>query len=712
MQADQEINPTTEEASQPLTDWPNAPTIMELKQDFTDASASRDSHILNVREWLDHLHVRGAAKAKAPKGRSQLVPKLIRKQAEWRYAALSEPFLSTRELFAAEPVTWEDTKAAQQNQLVLNHQFNTKIDKVRFVDEYVRTLVDEGTATIKVLWDFEEEEYEEEVPDVRFFTNQAMAPLHMELAQLKETNFTEYESTVPEELQQAHELTVEHGIPVEPQVVGTKVVTKFRTVHNRPSLEICEYQSITVDPLCEGDINKARFVIQSVKTSLAELQKDGRYTNLEHINLEAASILGDPDLPETTDPNFNFKDKARKKFTMHEYWGYWDTQGDGKLVPFVAAWVGDVLVRMEENPLPHRKIPFVIVQYLPVRKATYGEPDGHLLIENQKVAGAVSRGMIDIMARSANGQTGTRKDALDAVNKRRFEQGQNYQFNPTVDPRQAVYMHTYPEIPQSASFMLSLQHQEAESLTGVKAFSGGLSGESLGDVATAVRGVLDAASKRELGILRRLSQGLVEIGRMIIAMNAEFLDEVEVVRITNGKFVQVRKEDLEGNLDLHLTISTAEEDNAKAQELAFLLQTLGNTIEQQMVYKIASKIATLRKMPDLAKELAEWQPQPDPMQEKLAELQLLKEEVEIQVLLGKVDESKAKAILDQMRAISEQAKARLLGSNADKADLDFVEQESGVDQERKLQLHGEQARSQMEMKLLDAWLDRKKQGAK
>lgn len=712
MQVDQAINPTSEQTQQPLTAWKNAPTITDLKQDFTDAKSARDIHTSKVEEWLDNLHVRGSAKVQSPKGRSKLVPKLIRKQAEWRYAALSEPFLSTRELFAAEPVSWEDTKSAYQNQLVLNHQFNTQIDRVRFIDEYVRTLVDEGTAIVKALWDFEEEEVETDVPDVRFFVNEGLAPLYAELTQLKQTNLSEYERSVPEELRMAHDLTEKEGVPVEPVVQGVKRVMKKRTLRNRPDLEICDYRSITVDPLCKGNVDKARFIIHSVETSLAELQKDGRYTNLDKINIEAANILGHPDSLVTTDPNFNFKDRARKKFLMHEYWGYWDIHGTGKLVPIVAAWVDTVLVRMEENPLPHRKLPFILVQYLPVRKEFYGEPDGHLLADNQKVAGAVARGMIDIMARSANGQVGVRKDALDAVNKRRFELGQNYQFNPTADPRQAIFMHVYPEIPQSAAVMLQMQHQEAESLTGVKAFSGGLSGDALGDVATSVRGVLDAASKRELGILRRLSQGLVEIGRMILAMNSELLDDVEVVRITNDKFIPVRREDLAGNLDLHLTISTAEEDNAKAQELAFLLQTLGNTIDQAMVYKVASKIATLRKMPDLAKELAEWQPQPDPMQQKLQELEMLKLETEIQLLLGKVDEVKASAILDQAKAITEQAKARALGSEADMKDLNFVEQESGVHQERALQLHGEQARSQMQLKLLDNWVKNQKSSKK
>jgi hypothetical protein len=715
MAQQEQLNPIIESKNNELTDWANAPSVRDLKQDFNDASPARDVQVQRVNEWLDNLHVRGKAKVNTRDGRSKIVPRLIRKQAEWRYAALSEPFLSTEKLFQVSPATWEDVDAAKQNELVLNHQFTTRIDRVRFFDEYVRTAVDEGTVIVKTLWDFEEEEVEVEVPDVQFFVSPDIGPLHQELAALKAENPSQYERDVPIELQQAHDLTMEQGVPIAPRVVGTKIEKQKRVVRNQPDLEICDYRNVTIDPSCKGNMAKCRFVIHSFETSLAELQADGRYKNLDIINIESNSILGDPDHEVGRDPNFNFSDKPRKKFVIHEYWGFWDIDGTGLLKPIVAAWVGDVLVRLEENPLPHRKIPFTIVQYLPVRKDSYGEPDGHLLEDNQKVLGAVTRGMIDIMARSANGQMGIRKDALDAVNKRRFEKGLDYQYNSTVDPRVGMFMHTYPEIPASAQFMLQLQNHEAESITGVKAFSGGLSGDALGDVATAVRGVLDASSKRELGLLRRLTAGIVDIGRQIIAMNAEFLDEQEVVRITNEQFIRIRPNDLAGNFDLKLSISTAEEDNAKAQELAFMLQTVGNNMDPMVFYKIMAKIAHLRKLPDLAKEFEEYRPQPDPIQQKLQELELMKAEVEIQVLLGKVDESQAKSILDRAKAITEQARARMISSDADLKDLDFVEQESGVKQARNLELHGEQARSQMQLKLLDGYLKERivqKKGAK
>ena len=690
----------------PLVDWKNAPTLLEVKQDLTDAKPFHDTERTKRKEWLENLNVEGKAKPRPSAGNSSVQPKLIRKQAEWRYAALSEPFLSTNDVFRVKPKTWEDRKAAQQNQLLLNHQLNTVVDKVRFIDEYVRTAVDEGTVVIKVGWEYQAKTESVKVPTLVFRLNPALGPLHQQLEEMRTKSPSQYQTDVPDELKEAHEHTMEQGAPYEPVITGYEEVKKTTVLKNHPTLEICNTNNVVFDPSCGGDVTKARFAVESFETSLGELHNDGKYKNLDKINIEGNSVLAQPDHEPVSGQNsFNFADKARKRFVVHEYWGLWDIHGTGELVPIVMAWVGDTVIRMELNPFPDQQHPFVVEQYLPVRKAIHGEPDGALLEDNQKIIGAVTRGMIDIMAKSANGQTGIRKDMLDATNRRKFEKGLDYEFNPQVDPRQGVFMHTYPEIPASAQFMLQLQNFEAESITGVKAYSQGVSGSSLGDVAAAVRGALDAASKRELGILRRLGSGIVAVGRKLIAMNAEFLSEEEVVRVTNEEFVTVRKDDLPGNFDLELSISTAEEDNNKAEQLAFLLQTMGNNMDPELAKMILSDIARLRKMPDMAKKIEEYEPQPNPlMQEKLQlEVELLRAQINKENALAA--QAGATAKLNVAKVGTEGAKAANLSADTDQKNLDFVEQESGVTQERAKELHGEQSRAQWDLKLKEHALE-------
>ena len=101
--------------------WTNSPDIKDLKQDLTSAQTDHDAQTAKIDGWLDNLNITGSAEIKTPKGSSKVQPKLIRKQAEWRYASLSEAFLATEDLFDITPTTWEDSNAAEQNSLAVSY---------------------------------------------------------------------------------------------------------------------------------------------------------------------------------------------------------------------------------------------------------------------------------------------------------------------------------------------------------------------------------------------------------------------------------------------------------------------------------------------------------------------------------------------------------------------------------------------------------------
>ena len=689
--------------------WTTPPTLEDLKLNLHDAKSSHDASVTKIQGYLNNLHIEGSAKRKKVAGKSNVQPKLIRKQAEWRYAALSEPFLSTEDMFQVSPVTFEDKQAAIQNQLLLNYQFNNKINKVKFTDEYVRTAVDEGTVYVRVSWTSQEKIVKREVPIYDFYPAQSQDQIKAlePYAMVAQTDPAAFEANAPDHIKQAIQLTQEQGIPIVPQFKEIQIVSEVILIKNEPTLEVCDFNNLTIDPSCNGDLTKAEFAVYSFETSLSELEKEGKYFNLNKIKpASKTTILSEPDHVTEADKTFNFKDEPRAKFVAYEYCGWWDVDGSGTTTAIIATWVGDTMVRLEENPYPFEGIPYVGIQYLPVRRELNGEPDGALLQDNQDIVGAVTRGAIDLMARSANAQTGMRKDALDMVNKRRYDKGMDYEFNPAVDPRQAIIQHQYPEIPNSVSLMLGLQHNEAESLTGVKAFTGGISGEALGDTATSVRGALDAASKRELGILRRLAQGITEIGKMIIAMNGEFLSDEEIIRVTNEEFVAINRDDLAGNFDLKLSISTAEEDNQKAQELAFMLQTGAASADPAEVRMIRAEIARLRRMPDLAKKIEDYRPEPDPMQQQIQMLEMKKLEAEIMVLQTQAMENQAEAGLDQAKAGTEYAKQGQMNSDTDQKNLDFLDQESGLKHAREVEQNEAQSNGNMALAILQNELDK------
>ena len=651
-----------------FTDWENEPKLSDLQQDFQSSKPSHDYQISRIDDWISLLEVTGKERPKTIRGRSSVQPKLVRRQAEWRYSALSEPFLGSEKVFSVSPRTFEDEAAAKQNELLLNWQFNTKLNKVKFIDDYVRAIVNEGTGIVKLAWCREVRPVLKQEPVFQAIPVQDQETLQklQEAAQLQQSDPRTFNETVPPELQYGVQVMSSSNIqfPVIGQIVGYQDVEEEQIICNHPYIEVVDPRNIYIDPSCNGDFDKAYFVIESFETSYAELAKDGRYSHLEEINWDEASLSDDPDHASQTPDDFNFKDPTRKKVVAYEYWGFYDIHNNGSLVPIVATWVKNTLIRLEENPFPDRKLPYVVVPYLPQLRELYGEPDAELLGDNQRILGAVTRGMIDSLGRSANAQQGFAKGFLDPYNKRRFMNGEDYEFNPNVSVNTAFIEHQYPELPQSAMLMIQLQNQEAEALTGVKAFSGGLAGDAYNSkVATAIRGVLDAASKREMAILRRLAKGIQEIGNKIIAMNAVFLSDEEVVRVTNRQMVTVRREDLRGNFDLEVDIATAEEDNAKSENLAFLLQTIGNTMDQSISMMILAEIADLKRMPALAEKLRTWQPDPQQVQyqQQLQQLQLQNLQLQNQKLQSEIMENQANAQKlgadAQSKAVDAQTKA-------------------------------------------------------
>jgi hypothetical protein len=256
--------------------------------------------------------------------------------------------------------------------------------------------------------------------------------------------------------------------------------------------------------------------------------------------------------------------------------------------------------------------------------------------------------------------------------------------------------------------MLGMMNNEIESLTGVKSFSGGINGASLGQTATGARGAMDATSVRRMNIVRNISENLVKpLLRKWMVYNAEFLEDEEVVRVTNEKFVPVRRDDLDGSIDIDLSISTAEDDAAKVQQLSFLLQTLGAGLDPVITKELMAQILELSRLPDQAANLRKYEPQQDPMEQQMKQLAMERMKTEIEKMkadvtdkLARADDHSIDAQLRQQKVQVEAAKARNLNSTADLSDLEFLERDSGTSAKERMQEL--QAKHDHEMKKLQA----------
>lgn len=677
-----EVSQLNDEREGRLTDWAYEPSISELKGDLEYARQENTDQRLNVDGWLALRNASGVESGRKGKaalpGRSTVQPKLIRKHNEWRYPSLSEPFLNDYKVFTINPRTAEDKRSASQNQLVINWQFDTKMNKVSFVDKLVRKVVDEGTAIVRVGWERRTEKVKVERMRYEYYPLEDPQMLQA-LAQatqlyMQDPDLFELNMEIPDSLKASVEYGVQNHVAVYAKEAGMEEVYEDKIVWNAPSVRIINVENFFIEPTPDGDWTEAQFMIHTYETTESNLKKARIYKNLDKVNWAANAVkskLGDIDHKSNTpqtDMRFNSK---KVKVLAYEYWGLCDIHETGEMVPIVVTFIGDTIIQMEENPFPDRKAPFVIIPYMPIDGSAFGEADASILQDNQRILGAVTRGMIDLLGRSSNAQTGYAKGFLDPVNRQRLVRGEDFEFNPNSDPAQAIRQMVYPEIPQSALVIAQSQNQEAESLSGVKAFSSGITGDAFGKVAKNTGAVLDAAGQREMSILRRLAEGMRQIGNKMISMNAKFLEKKEVVRVTNETFVEVYRDELNGNFDLICDIASAQMDQMKSQDLGMLMQTIGPDMDPGLRGIIMADIMELKRMPDLAKRVREYQPQPDPMQQALAKAQL-------DLLLSQIELNKAKALTAQ--------------ADAENTALQTEQDVQGVDHQRAIELMGAQAR--------------------
>lgn len=256
--------PTSEREK--LTNWQAEPELKQLKAEFLACESTHSALVTNIDKW-NRLHAAELpAEMAKDKTRSQAQPKLVRRQAEWRYAALSEPMLSSPRLFTIKPTTGEDQEAAKQNERLINHQFYRNMNRVGFIDSYVRSAVDEGTVVVRLGWDREEKKIKRTVPVWDYFdpSTQQEQELLQTALETREKDPTTFELRAPPSLKASlayYDETGELLIAIDSKT--TTEIEETQVIKNTPTAEVIDARNLRIDPTCGGDITKAMFMIYS-----------------------------------------------------------------------------------------------------------------------------------------------------------------------------------------------------------------------------------------------------------------------------------------------------------------------------------------------------------------------------------------------------------------------------------------------------------------
>ena len=618
--------------------------LLALQADYQSCKIYSKNRMTQIHQWRREF--RGEPYGNEVKGKSRFVSKEIKKYASWLQASVLDPFVSTPDIVKCYPTNPQSTRAAIGTELILNYQFCRKFNRFDFMSQALNLLFEDGTIVVKTGWEYK--------TMVRPFKEQIKQDLIN--PETGEPILDEFGAKISQVID---EIEFEQEIPIA----------------NNPTAEICRNEDIFIDPTCLGNFDKARFVIHRFLSDLSTLKQDGRYMNLDKIKFTTR------DGEYYRDENFEFNDKARRQFIVYEYWGYYDINGDDIAESIVCAWVDDVCIRLEENPYPDKKPPFIITPFLPKAFDIYGESISDDLSFNQKIKTGITRGIIDNMAMSNNAQIIIRKGELDEVNKQRMLMGESFEVNGY--PNQAVMTGNYNQLPPSVFNILQTIDYESSALVGVNLFQHQTTNRLAEDNSS--RGVLDGANLRKLQIARNVGENLVKpLLRKWIEYNSVLLDDETIIRVNGNYFDKVKRDDLYGQMDIDLAISTNEDNAIRIQSIGMLLQTIGPNDDPEFRRMLMAELMRLHKMPELAIRMENYEPKPDPLLEAQRQLEIEKLKAEIQELQANAQKIQSDSILKQSKANAEDARAKNTMANTDYRNLEYIRKQQGIEELAKL----------------------------
>jgi len=636
----------------------NEKKVLEaLRTDLDDARKVKDTvdvYISRMRNIYE-----GRTEEKKERG-SNYISREAFKQIEWVKAQLKNPFISNDTIARLNPDGRSDRDFSIQTEKLINFYYTKKFDRYNYTTDAFSVLLIEGTLVTRTGWDYLGEETEIEVPITDVDAN---------------------------------------GQPI---VIGSTQVTKEIPIINNPTATVVKNEDIFIDPTA-NEQDDIQFVIHRREVRLSDLKrKEHIYKNLDKVEENSRDGNSNYSYAATYDQNLNPNNNVniegkKEKLYMYEYWGNIEDPETGEVKPMVCCWIGDVIIRLDDNPYNDQKIPYIVTQCIKEPFSIWGKSYVELLENHQKVMTGITRGILDDIAQSNSKQLGIQKGNLDPVNLKKYINNEVFEFN--LSPN-AFYQGQYNRIPSEVFKTLQDFQADAQVTTGVVPFQGGQGTQSIYGSQAGKAGQMNSMMLRELDMVINIADNLIKpMLRKWVEYIYDLLEPEEIEEITEMPYVEPPKGiDKAFYKDFTIDISTQQTDEVKASELAFLLQTLGNNMPFEMTQLLMSEIARLKKMPDLAASVKGYQPQPDPFEQQMKQLELQKLQLELQ-LMGQ--EAQAEVSLKT-------AKAKEAGAKADAVTQGSINTKYGVDFNQKIQELN--AKHQMELEKLREQARLKAQG--
>lgn len=589
------------------------------KIDFESAKEAKDGIDSKMQTWIDEYN--GEPYGNETNGHSKVVVKDIKKAVEWFLPNAVEPFVSKGRIVKLNGITPDDVQRASITEKLLNYQFVRNFNRYDFIYDCFKVGATEGTTVVKCGWDFKE--------DVKI-------------------------ETLPSITEEQYMMLQADGVEVEMKDDGSVKVTKRKTIVNKPTAKVIKNGRFFLDPTSDS-IDSADYTIEESDETMSSLRSAGIYDedaldkislsdrNRDDSSIELARNARGSDRGYNVE-DYESGDDSLKKMTMYEYYGLMDYNDDGIAVPIVLSWIGNIVIRFEENPYPDKKKPYIATPFTKTPFMFWGDALAEFISDGQFIRSGIMRAMLDNVAQSNTGFKFFRKGALDPVNKKKLQSGIGGNIEINGD-KNDMWDGNFNQMPQTVFNMFEMIQRENESLSGITNLAQGLDSRALSS-ATASSIASSSGQKRMMEIVRRYSELIKELMRKWISYNKAYLQPNEVIRIS-GEFIEFTTDDIDGAYDIDITVGVDGIEENKANQMTMLMQQisgLAGNIDPSIIHSLLAKLADIWGFPEIAMKLENYQPpEPDPMQQEAAQMELEKLKAEVEKLKSETHENMSQA---------------------------------------------------------------------
>lgn len=539
----------------------------EAKKKALDAfSEARDARRPREEVWEEIYKIYRAYTKEKEEGKSNLFIPYLFSVVETVVPRLTDTIFSQKPYIKPLPRESGDMYAAEALEILMSYQ----LDKIKFkskATDWFKQATMYGSGFVKVVWKTETKKIKEKVP-INF--NNPMDIWKVLLADIQ-----------------------------NPESMGTTIeIEKEATTYDGPDIELLDISDVYPDPYGSA-VQKCRYIVHKSLKPLKYIEdmiKQGIYKgNLKEIKKTSLSKEDDQFSSMSREVEIGLKTEPSSDKGMYEILEYLE---EDRVITLVNR---QIVVRDTENPYNHKQIPIVDIKNTIVPLEFWGigeiEPNKRL----QHELNTTRNQRIDIVSGSINNMWAYLESAIDP---------DDLVFQPNGLIRIKNIGKSIGEVlqqlgPQRVSPAAITEEQtikkDMQEVSGVTQYVKGLAPDTQA-TATEITSLQNEANYRFKQKIMNKVEGLERIGELMVALNQQFMDADQFVRIAGERaaklqylkadgtghvgpdspensfsFIQIRPEDIMGQFDIKVASTALEplaDRQVKRQQLLEVFQVL------------------------------------------------------------------------------------------------------------------------------------------